>query len=372
MRDEDYMRLALELAERGRGFVNPNPMVGAVIVKDGKIIGKGYHRKYGELHAERNALADCSQNPKGATLYVTLEPCCHYGKTPPCTNAILEAGIRRVVIGAMDANPLVGGKGAALLRAQGIQVETGVLRTECEEQNRVFFHYMSTGMPYVILKYAMTLDGKIATVTGASKWITGEAARVQVHQLRKECMGIMVGSGTVFADDPVLNCRIAEGKNPVRIICDTSLRTPLDATVIATSGAQRTILATGCGDEKRQKKYLEMGCEILQIPREGEHLNLKILMEELGKKNIDSILLEGGSTLNWSALSAGLVNEVRAYIAPKIFGGAGAKSPVAGGGALLPEEAIQLGEMQVQHIGEDILVTARMIPKGGGKCLPES
>lgn len=380
MKDEDYMRLALELAEKGRGFVNPNPMVGAVIVKDGKIIGQGYHRKYGELHAERNALADCTEDPKGAVLYVTLEPCCHYGKTPPCTEAILEAGIRRVVIGAMDANPLVAGKGAALLRERGVLVDTGVLKEECEEQNRVFFHYMNTGTPYVILKYAMTLDGKIATVTGASRWITGEIARAHVHRLRQECMGIMVGSGTVLADDPALNCRIEGGRDPVRIICDTSLRTPLDATVVTTAGTQRTILATSCGDETRQREYLERGCEIIVIPREGEHLDLGALMGELGKRNIDGILLEGGGTLNWSALSAGIVNEVQAYVAPKIFGGAGAKTPVAGPGVFLPEEAVHMRDMKVQKLGEDILVTARVEPgeravgkwKGGERCSQES
>lgn len=397
MKDEDYMRLALELAEKGRGFVNPNPMVGAVIVKKGKIIGKGWHRRYGELHAERNALAACDESPKGATLYVTLEPCCHYGKTPPCTEAILAAGIRRVVIGAMDANPLVAGKGAALLKEQGVLVETGVLKEECEAQNRVFFHHMNTGMPYVILKYAMTLDGKIATVTGASKWITGETARTHVHGLRQECMGIMVGSGTVLADNPTLNCRIDGGKDPVRIICDTSLRTPLDATVVTTAGEQRTILATSCMDEMHRQEYQRRGCEILSVPREGEHLNLRILMEELGKRGIDSILLEGGGTLNWSALSAGVVNEVQAYIAPKIFGGESARTPVAGRGIFLPEEAVRLGAMKIQQLGEDILVTARVAPgngegmaavqagakgenlaavqavaKGGEKCLPES
>lgn len=367
MEEENYMRLALELAEKGRGFVNPNPMVGAVIVKEGKIIGQGYHRRYGELHAERNALADCTGNPKGAALYVTLEPCCHQGKTPPCTEAILEAGISRVVIGAMDPNPLVAGKGAALLRERGVLVETAVLKEECEAQNRVFFHYMNTGMPYVIMKYAMTLDGKIATVTGASKWITGESARAHVHRLRQECMGIMVGSGTVLADNPSLNCRIDGGKNPVRIICDTSLRTPLDAAVVTTAGEQRTILATSCEDEKRQRQYREMGCEILQIPREGKHLNLRVLMGELGKQKMDSILLEGGGTLNGSALSAGIVNEVRAYIAPKIFGGAGAKTPVAGQGVSLPEEAFRMGEVSVQQLGKDILVTAKMEPEKKGE-----
>lgn len=397
MTDEEYMRMALELAERGRGFVNPNPMVGAVIVKDGRIIGQGWHRKYGELHAERNALADCTENPAGATIYVTLEPCCHQGKTPPCTDALLEAGICRVVIGAMDPNPLVGGKGAAILREHGVSVETGVLQKECEEQNRIFRHYIQTGLPYVVLKYAMTLDGKIATATGASKWITGEPARAQVHALRHELMGIMVGSGTVLADDPMLNCRLPDTKNPVRIICDARLRTPLDAAVIRTAGEQRTIIATAqgqtaegkafgqqaavakeCGQqterEEKLQAYRKMGCEIMELPVQDGHIELRALMQELGGLGIDSILLEGGSSLNWSALSCGIVNEVQAYIAPKIFGGAAAKSPVAGIGAALPDDAIRLEAVTVEQIGEDFLVRARVkSPETGGEtCLPES
>lgn len=366
------MRMALNLAEKGRGWVNPNPMVGAVIVKDGQIIGQGWHRKYGELHAERNALADCTEDPAGATLYVTLEPCCHYGKTPPCTDAILEAGIGRVVIGAMDLNPLVGGKGAELLRKHGLQVETGILQEECRKQNRIFFHYMETGMPYVVLKYAMTLDGKIATQTGASKWITGAAAREQVHHLRHELMGIMVGSGTVLSDDPMLNCRIPGLKNPVRIICDTRLRTPLDAAVVRTAGEQRTILVTGCGQQNRVEDYRRAGCEVLTVPLWEGHLDLRMLMQELGRQKIDSILLEGGGTLNWSALSGGIVNEVQAYIAPKLFGGENAKSPVAGRGVPVPDEAFSLEEVKVQQVGEDFLVTGRVTQKGGKACLPES
>lgn len=372
MTDEDYMRVALELAEKGRGWVNPNPMVGAVIVKDDRIIGQGWHRRYGELHAERNALADCIENPAGATMYVTLEPCCHQGKTPPCTDALLEAGIGRVVVGAMDTNPLVGGKGALLLQQHGVQVETGILEEECRRQNRIFFHYMERGLPYVVLKYAMTLDGKIATVTGESKWITGAAAREQVHHLRHEMMGIMVGSGTVFSDNPMLNCRISGLKNPVRIICDTRLRTPLDAAVVRTAGEQRTILVTACGQQERQEKYHRAGCEILTVPLLDGHLNLRILMQELGQQKIDSILLEGGGTLSWSALSCGIVNEIQAYISPKVFGGEGAKSPVAGKGVPVPGAAFGLEETKVQRIDEDFLVTGRVTQKGGKPCLPGS
>lgn len=361
MTDEEYMREAIELAERGRGWTAPNPVVGAVIVKDGRIIGRGYHRRCGEAHAERNALADCREDPAGATLYVTLEPCCHYGRTPPCTEAILEAGIGRVVIGAADPNPLVAGKGIKLLGQQGVRVEAGVLRGLCEEQNRIFFHYIKTGRPYVTFKYAMTLDGKIATASGASKWITGEAAREQVQRLRYERRGIMVGVGTVLADDPRLNCRLPDGRDPVRIICDTGLRTPPDAGIVRTAGRQTTIIATACGDAGRQEGYKRAGCELLVLPRQEDGIDLQALMEALGKRGIDSILLEGGGTLGAAALRAGIVQEVYAYIAPKVFGGAGAKTPVEGIGVRTPQEAYRLSDIRVRPVGEDILITGYML-----------
>ena len=221
MNDVEYMRLALALAERGRGWTAPNPMVGAVIVKDGAVIGQGWHERYGEPHAERNALAACTADPAGATMYVTLEPCCHHGKQPPCVDAILASGIRRVVIGSADPNPLVAGKGVAILRSRGVEVTESVLREECDALNRIFFHYITTGRPFVSMKYAMTMDGKIAAFTGASKWVTGETARRHVQQQRHRFRGIMVGVGTVLADDPLLTCRMENGRNPIRVICDT-------------------------------------------------------------------------------------------------------------------------------------------------------
>ena len=214
MNDTDYMRLALELARRGEGWTNPNPMVGAVLVRDGRILSTGYHERCGALHAERHALSRCTESPAGATLYVTLEPCCHHGRQPPCTDAILQAGIARVVVGSDDPNPLVAGKGLEILRQAGVQVETGVLKAECDALNQVFFHYIQTGRPYVILKYAMTADGKIATRTGASRWITGEEARRRVHQDRHRCAAIMVGVGTVLTDDPLLTCRMEGAGTP--------------------------------------------------------------------------------------------------------------------------------------------------------------
>ena len=263
MNDAEYMCLALALAERGRGWTAPNPMVGAVIVKDGAVIGQGWHERYGEPHAERNALAACTADPAGATMYVTLEPCCHHGKQPPCVEAILASGIRRVVIGSADPNPLVAGKGVAILRAHGVEVTENVLREECDALNRIFFHYITTGRPFVSLKYAMTMDGKIAAFTGASKWVTGETARSHVQQQRHRFRGIMVGVGTVLADDPLLTCRMENGRNPVRVICDTQLRTPPQAQVVTTAEQIPTILATCCVDPEKQAVYRRAGCQVL-------------------------------------------------------------------------------------------------------------
>ncbi|WP_077611261.1 bifunctional diaminohydroxyphosphoribosylaminopyrimidine deaminase/5-amino-6-(5-phosphoribosylamino)uracil reductase RibD [Clostridium sp. Marseille-P2415] len=367
MTDRDYMKRALSLAGKGTGAVNPNPLVGAVIVKEGRIIGEGWHKEYGGPHAERDALASCSASAQGADLYVTLEPCCHYGKTPPCTEAILESGIRRVVVGAADPNPLVAGKGIRFLREKGILVEEGVLEDECKELNRVFFHYMKSGMPYVVLKYAMTMDGKIAAVSGKSKWITGELAREHVQKDRNRYVSIMTGAGTVLADDPLLTCRYPGGRNPVRIICDTSLKTPLESKIIKTAETVPTIIATGCQDETLLKPYRKAGCQIYAVPVREGHIDLKKLMGMLGKAGIDSVLLEGGSTLNWSALKSGIVNRVQAYIAPKIFGGKGAATPVGGIGAEFPEQAFLLGKPAVTWFGEDILLESEVLP-----CLQES
>lgn len=356
MGPEDYMRLAVEEAKKGEGWTNPNPMVGAVIVKDGIIISKDYHHKCGEFHAERNAILNCREDLAGAELYVTLEPCCHYGKTPPCTEIIIESGIRRVYIGSMDPNPLVGGKGVQMLKDNGIEVVTGVCERECLELNRVFFHYIQEKTPYVVMKYAMTADGKIATRTGASKWITGEKAREQVQKSRHRYMGIMVGVGTVLADNPRLTCRLEGKKSPVRIICDTNLRTPFDAEVVVTAGEVPTILATAVEDASKKSVYEKKGCRVLAIPEKDGHIDLTVLMRKLGDMGIDSVLLEGGAELNYSALRSGVVQAVQTYIAPKIFGGAEAKTPVAGMGVSLPGEAVRLCRPKLTQIGEDILV----------------
>lgn len=356
MTDEEYMKRAIELAKQGFGWVNPNPMVGAVIVKDNKIIGEGYHKAYGQLHAERNAFASLTESAQGAALYVTLEPCCHYGKTPPCTEAILEHGISRVFIGSRDPNPKVSGKGAAILRSAGIQVTEDFMRQECDRLNPVFFHYITTKTPYVIMKYAMTADGKIATRTGASKWITGTAAREEVHRLRHGCMGIMAGIGTVLADDPLLNVRLEGLKSPVRILCDSSLRIPTDSRICQTAREYPTILAFARRDPAREKLLSSMGIELLFCPDAQGRVDLGQLMRQLGEKGIDSILLEGGGTLNDSTLRAGIVKKVIAFVAPKLFGGADAKTPVAGTGAAFPEECVRLRLQDVRKTGEDLLI----------------
>ena len=360
MNDNDYMRLALRLAERGAGRTSPNPMVGAVIVKDGAIIGQGWHEACGGPHAERNALASCTESPAGATMYVTLEPCCHHGRQPPCTDAVREAGIGRVVVGSGDPNPLVAGKGIRILKEAGIEVTEHVLEEECRRLNEVFFHYIKTKRPFVVMKYAMTMDGKIAAYTGASRWVTGEEARAHVQQQRNRLTAIMVGVGTVLADDPMLTCRMEGGRNPVRIICDTGLRTPLTAKVVATAPEVPTILATCCPDRDRYRPYEAAGGLILHVPEKEGHVDLKTLMEVLGQESIDSILLEGGGTLNWSALEAGIVQKVQAYIAPKLFGGRDARTPVEGTGVPDPGAAFGLKNSVLTRQGEDFLIESEV------------
>lgn len=410
MTDEDYMRRALELAMRGSGWVNPNPLVGAVVVRDGRIIGEGWHQAFGGPHAERQALADCGrrgEDPQGSIVYVTLEPCCHTGKTPPCTEALIEAGVSRVVMGAQDPNPRVSGGGVAQLEEAGIEVVRGVLEEECEEVNKPFFHYIKTGKPYVTLKYAMTLDGKIATRSGKSKWITGPEARRHVHEGRQRNAAIMVGVNTVIKDDPLLTCRLGEFEeklqdfdspsekdfenqlerelaeeefayeqasqddsegqetecsfrlkpsNPIRIVCDTHLRTPLDSQVVKTAAAIPTYIATAESDLNKHMPYREQECDIIVVPEAAGHIDLEALMEKLGAMGIDSVIVEGGSEINWSVLAYDAVQKVQAYIAPKIFGGAKAPSPVAGFGVEAPKYAIGLSNPRIVPLGSDVLI----------------
>ncbi len=360
MNDEKYMKLALDLASKGAGKVNPNPLVGAVIVKNGEIISQGYHERYGDLHAERNAFKNAKQSCEGATMYVTLEPCCHFGKTPPCTEAIIENKISKVVVGVLDPNEKVAGNGVRILKDAGIEVVVGVLEKECKKINEVFFHYIINKIPYVVMKYAMTMDGKIATVLGKSKWITGEKARKKVHEDRNKYLAIMVGVGTVIADNPMLNCRIEDGRNPIRIICDTNLRTPIDCNIVNSAKEIRTIIATSNNNTENHQYYINSGCEIIVVNKKNNHIDLQELMIKLGKIGIDSILLEGGGTFNFSAIESKIVNKVQAYIAPKIFGGDNAKTPVAGKGFEEVSESINLKNSVVSQIGEDFLIESEV------------
>lgn len=358
--DEKYMRRAIALAKKGIGKVNPNPLVGAVIVKDGRIIAEGYHAKYGELHAERHAFSHLTEDACGSIMYVTLEPCCHHGKQPPCTDAIISHGIKKVYVGSDDPNALVAGGGIARLRENGIEVVTGVLKEECDALNPVFFHYIQNKTPYVVMKYAMTLDGKIATAEGNSKWITSEEAREQVQQTRNSLSGIMVGSGTVLKDDPRLTCRLEEGRNPIRIICDGRLRTMPDSYVVQTAETIPTYIATleSSRGTQRAKLLEEKQVKLLYTNESGGHIDLKELMQQLGELGVDGILLEGGSVLNESALKAGIVSCLQVYIAPKIFGGQGIYTPVGGEGVIYPKDAYQFGTPQVQTFSSgDILLT---------------
>ena len=375
MAEEQFMKRAIELAKQGAGWTAPNPLVGAVVVKNGRVIGEGYHRKYGELHAERNALAACTEDPAGATLYVTLEPCCHYGKTPPCTEIIIEKKIAKVVIGSRDPNPKVAGKGARILREHGIEVVEDYMREACDALNPVFFHYITTKTPYVVLKFAMTLDGKIATRTGASKWITGEAARNHVHQLRGRYAGILAGIGTVLADDPMLNCRIDGAHQPLRIILDSHLRIPMGSRLVRS--AKEYPLLIVCNESIRDReegasriqKLEEAGAKVWTLPEKNGYPDLNVLMQRLGEEKIDSVLIEGGGTVNEAALKAHIVHHVYAYIAPKIFGGEDAKTPVEGSGIRLPQECANLRLAKITVLLNDMLLEYDV--EGETECSPE-
>jgi diaminohydroxyphosphoribosylaminopyrimidine deaminase/5-amino-6-(5-phosphoribosylamino)uracil reductase len=376
-KDIEFMRRAIELAKKGGGYVHPNPLVGCVVVKDGEIIAEGYHEKYGEFHAERNALTRCKTETKGTLLYVTLEPCCHYGKTPPCTEIIIEKGIKKVFVGILDPNPLVAGKGVKILQDAGIEVEVGLCENEIREMNKVFLKYITTKRPYVIMKTAMTLDGKIAAYTGDSKWVTNDESRKKVHELRSELAGVVVGIGTVLADDPMLNVRLeGEHHQPVRIVVDSNLRIPVDSQLVKTAKEYRTIVATTVISTKAERngeisfncrrfldslRSLEMtGIELLECQSNNNHVDINDMMTKLGAMGIDSLLLEGGGTLNAAFLEAGCVDEVWAFIAPKIIGGGGAKTPVSGKGIDKMSEAINLQDIDIQNINGDILIKGRI------------
>lgn len=354
------MKKALELALLGEGHTSPNPLVGAVIVKDGKIIAQGYHEKYGREHAERNALKNCLEDPEGAEMYVTLEPCCHYGKQPPCTDAIIRAGIKKVYVGSDDPNPKVSGGGIKILKNHGISVETGVLKDECDKINEIFMHYIKEKQPFIALKYAMTLDGKISTKSGDSKWISNEKSREHVHKLRKKYSSILVGINTVIADDPMLNCRIEKGVDPVRIICDSSLKISPYTNIVKSAKDIPTIIAYCNENEEKANLLKESGIELIKVGKTKNGIDLKELFTEIGQTGIDSVLVEGGAMIHASLLEGNLVDRVYAYIAPKIIGGRKAAGPIGGSGIEKMSRALVLSDTERKEFDGDIFISGRV------------
>jgi len=362
-KEYQYMKRAFELARKGIGRVNPNPLVGAVIARNDKIIGEGYHEFYGGPHAEVNAFRSAVESVAGATMYVTLEPCSHYGKTPPCAEAIVKNKIAKVVIGMLDPNPLVAGKGIKILEDNGIVVEYGYMCEELKQLNRVFLKFIQNKLPYVLMKTAMTLDGKIASKTGDSRWVSNEKSRARVHQLRNELAGIMVGVDTVLADDPMLSTRLKKGKgrNPVRIVVDSTARIPLESKILNSSKEAKTIVAvTEKADLIKLKQIEELGNVVFRLKSRNGRVDLNDLMVKLGETGIDGVLLEGGATLNFSALKAGIVDEVMSFIAPKIIGGTNSKSPVGGEGIDKMKNAIELENIKIDQLGNDLMLIGKI------------
>ncbi|KHD16701.1 bifunctional diaminohydroxyphosphoribosylaminopyrimidine deaminase/5-amino-6-(5-phosphoribosylamino)uracil reductase RibD [Clostridium butyricum] len=355
--DEFYMKRALELAVKGIGMVNPNPMVGAVIVKDNKVIGEGFHEKYGHAHAERNAVKNAVEDIEGATVYVTLEPCAHYGKTPPCVDLLIEKKVRKVVIGMLDPNPLVAGKSIKKLKENNIEVKVGVKEKECRKLNEVFIKYITTKKPFVIMKAGISIDGKIATSSGESKWITSERLRLHSHELRNRMSGIMVGINTVLSDDPSLTYRGEhKGKDPLRIIIDSTLKVPFESKVIKYNNNNTIVACVENTDLIKKEKLEKMGVKIIETKSKKGKVDLQEVVEKLGKEKIDSILLEGGGTLNFSALKEGIVDKVRFYIAPKIIGGENSKNSVSGQGFYNLDDCVNLKDMSYEQMGNEIVV----------------
>lgn len=359
--DEKYMRLAMQLAGNAIGRTSPNPLVGAVIVKDNRVVGCGWHRKAGTPHAEVHALNQAGELAQGADVYVTLEPCAHYGKTPPCAKALVEAKVKNVYGGLLDVNPKVTGKGFKILEDAGIHVEYGFLQDELRKQNEVFFKWIEHKKPFVVLKAAMTLDGKIATATGQSKWITNETSRAYGYKLRDIYDGIMVGINTVIEDNPMLTARVDGGKNPIRIVVDSSLKIGINANVVQDKSAKTIIATTDKADKDKILKLQAQDVDVIVVDKDkNDKVDIEKLLDILGQQNICSILVEGGATLSGSFVAKKLVDKVYFFIAPKIIGGKEAKTPVAGTGILNLQEALALKDIQIEKLEEDILIIGRV------------
>lgn len=359
--DEKYMRLAMQLAGNAIGRTSPNPLVGAVIVKDNRVVGCGWHRKAGTPHAEVHALNQAGELAQGADVYVTLEPCAHYGKTPPCAKALVEAKVKNVYGGLLDVNPKVAGKGFKILEDAGIHVEYGFLQDELRKQNEVFFKWIEHKKPFVVLKAAMTLDGKIATATGQSKWITNETSRAYGYKLRDIYDGIMVGINTVIEDNPMLTARVDGGKNPIRIVVDSSLKIDINANVVQDKSAKTIIATTDKADKDKILKLQAQDVDVIVVDKDkNDKVDIEKLLDILGQQNICSILVEGGATLSGSFVAKKLLDKVYFFIAPKIVGGKEAKTPVAGTGILNLQEALALKDIQIEKLEEDILIIGRV------------
>jgi len=368
MNDIEIMQTALELAAKGRGYTSPNPMVGAVLVKDGRIVGRGYHEAVGKAHAEVNAIAAAGSLAAGAVMYVTLEPCNHQGRTPPCTEKIVAAGVKEVVVAMRDPNPHVAGGGIAYLANRGIKVRVGVCQTEAEKLNESFIKFVTIGRPFVMLKFAATLDGRIATRSGDSRWVTGPAARTFVHRLRHGADAVMVGIETVRRDDPSLTTRLEgeDGKDPIRVILDTRLSISEDASILRLKSDSATIIITGAGGaEEKKSRLAKMGARVVEAPLKEGRIDLDKLMDRLASDGITSLLIEGGAAVGASALKAGIVDKVFFFYAPKILGGDDGVPICRGAGPEWMRECVPVRDIEVRRFGDDVLIEG-YIDKGKG------
>jgi diaminohydroxyphosphoribosylaminopyrimidine deaminase / 5-amino-6-(5-phosphoribosylamino)uracil reductase len=364
-RAERWMRRALQLAARAQGRTAPNPMVGAVVVRDGACVGEGYHHRAGEPHAEALALAAAGPLAAGADLYVTLEPCAHHGRTPPCVNAVLRAGVGRVFAAMRDPDERVAGRGIEELRRRGVAVEVGLLEPEARALNEAYMKFKQRGVPFVTLKVAMTLDGKIASATGDSRWVTGEAARRYAHRLRDRHDAVLVGIGTARADDPLLTARLPGARNPMRVILDTCAALPLESALARTAPEVPTLLA--CGPDppaERARVLAAQGVELLPLPLQGAHPSLDALLRALARRSVMSLLVEGGAEVAASFLDAGAVDRLEFFLAPKIIGGRTAPGPVGGPGRPRMADALPIHNLKVRRLGQDYLISASLSPDG--------
>ena len=371
MNDEQWMKRVLLLAEAGRGRTSPNPMVGAVLVKRGKVVGEGYHARIGEAHAEIVALRQAGEKAGGAVLYLNLEPCTHHGRTPPCAPQVVNAGVKRVVIGMEDPNPAVNGKGIETLRRSGLDVKVGVLGKECRRLNEAFCKYILKKEPFVMLKVAATLDGKIATRNGDSKWISGEASRRFVHKLRDQVDGVLVGIGTVLRDDPRLTARVKEGREPYRIVLDSRLKIPEEAKVFEHSPSEVILATTGSAPQDKIERLEKKGVRVLIASSKKGRVDLKSCLSKLGEIGMMNLLVEGGSQVNGSFLDEGLIDKLLLFLSPKLIGDPQAVGIFGGRGVSNLRETVALKDIRARKIGEDIFVEG-YLEWGARSCSPES